>query len=175
MRSDDSLEFAAPPWGKEHVWREVNAHIDELVQRYSAKLKSSSALAVAVRIQLTSVYGLLDALCLETCPRCPDPCCLNASPWFDFRDLVFLHLNTLSIPGSQPIDAISGICRYSGTNGCKLDRISRPWICTWYLCPVQTANLISRRPRQKENLDLAVKAIKMLRIQMENEFIRVIV
>jgi hypothetical protein len=123
---------------------------------------------------LESIFSLLDDLCLETCPRCPSPCCLHASPWFDFRDLIFLNLNTLAIPVSQSIETLNETCRYVSPRGCTLDRISRPWICTWYLCSVQTANLKSRRSHQREDLMLAINEIKVLRKEMEDAFIRVV-
>jgi hypothetical protein len=117
---------------------------------------------------------MLDDLCLETCPRCPDPCCLKASPWFDFRDLIFLHLHALAIPPGQTIKTMASTCRYSSKNGCTLDRISRPWICTWYLCPVQAANINVRRSHQKKGLLTAINEIKDTRKEMEDEFIKVI-
>ena len=173
MRSDTSQRLA-PPWGHEQVWREANTSLGDITQRYSAELKPTLALASAIRIKLSSIFRVLDGLCLETCPQCPDPCCLNASPWFDFRDLIFLHLNDLQDPNGQPIATMAGICRYSSTRGCKLPRISRPWICTWYLCPVQTANLKMRRSHQRLDLTRAMDDIKALRKEMEDAFIGVI-
>ena len=165
MRSTKSVPFA-PPWGPKPAWQEANRSIADLNQRYSGKLSSSAALAVSLRVRLESIFSLLDDLCLETCPRCPDPCCLNASPWFDFRDLLFLHLNSLAIPSSQTIETSKAVCRYYRPQGCTLPRISRPWICTWYLCSVQTANLNSRRATQRKDLTVAVNEIKALRKEM---------
>jgi hypothetical protein len=174
MRSTISVQFA-PPWGTKPAWQEANRSIDHLNQRYSGKLSSAVVLAVSVRVRLESIFSLLDDLCMETCPRCPDPCCLNASPWFDFRDLLFFHLNSLAIPFSQTIETSKAVCRYSSPQGCTLARISRPWICTWYLCSVQTANLNSRRANQRKDLTVAVNGIKALRKEMEETFIRVTV
>jgi hypothetical protein len=33
------------------------------------------------------------------------------------------------------------LIRYWKPKGCVLPRMSRPWICTWYLCPTQKAIL----------------------------------
>lgn len=154
-------------------WREANRSIADLIRRHDGQLNAAVALAAMLRFRLASVFSLLDALCLETCPRCPDPCCLHARPWFDFRDLLLLHLNDLAIPFSQTIENLDATCRYYGQRGCTLDRLSRPWICTWYLCPTQTANLNSRRHLQHHDLSLAVADVKDLRQKMENMFIRV--
>jgi hypothetical protein len=174
MRSNESLHLA-PPWGTKRTWQEANRSIDDLVQRYCGKLASAVALAASLRDRLASIFSLLDDLCLETCPQCPDPCCLHASPWFDFRDLVFFHLDTLPIPFRQTIESLSATCRYAGPRGCTLARISRPWICTWYLCSVQTANLNSRRAHQRKDLTLAINEIKALRKELEERFVREIV
>ena len=174
MRSNESLQLA-PPWGTKPAWWGANRSIDELIQRHAGKLTSAVSLASAVRVRLESVFNILDDLCIETCPRCPDPCCLHASPWFDFRDLIFLHLNDLAIPFRQPIDAMNATCCYFSPRGCTLARISRPWICTWYLCSVQTANLNSRRSHQSKDLKCAINEIKAFRKEMEETFIRVII
>lgn len=164
----------APPWGTKPAWQEVNRGIDDLIQRHSGKLGSAAALASLVRIRLESIFNLLNDLCIETCSRCPDPCCLRASPWFDFRDLIFLHLNTLEIPIGQPIEAFNQTCCYYSPHGCTLSRIFRPWICTWYLCPVQTVNLKNRRAHQRKDIAFAINEIKAYRKEMEEMFIRVI-
>ena len=174
MRSTNPVRHA-PPWGTKPAWREANCCIAGLNQRYSVKLSSAVALAVSLRQRLESIFSLLDDLCLETCPRCPNPCCLHASPWFDFRDLIFLHLNTLAIPINQTIEALNDTCRYVSPGGCTLARITRPWICTWHLCSVQKANLNIRRAHQVKNITSAINEIKALRKAMEESFIRVIV
>ena len=165
----------APPWGSKIAWQEVHGSIGYHVDRYQISLKPVVTLARRARTRLESIFEFLDDLSTETCSRCPDPCCLTASPWFDFRDLIYLHLNRLRIPSSQTIDAYRADCRYLSAGGCILSRSIRPWICTWYLCPVQTANLEKRGPDQYETFKRTVKEIKRLRQQLEDAFIRVIV
>ncbi|MBW2247710.1 MAG: hypothetical protein JRF62_11105, partial [Deltaproteobacteria bacterium] len=58
--------------------------------------------------------------------------------------------------------------------GCMLPRITRPWVCTWYLCPTQKANL-RQKPKSVQYLfSRAVQAIKTGRKEMESEFIRIV-
>ncbi len=174
MKSTGTLQ-PLPPWGTKHSWHEANCSLESICNRYFAELIAAMALAELLRLKLESIFSMLDDLCLETCTRCPNPCCLHATPWFDFRDLVFLHLNTLAIPIAQTIKALNETCRFAGPRGCTLDRISRPWICTWYLCSVQTANLNSRRANQRKYLTSAINEVKAFRKEMEEAFIRVIV
>ena len=131
-------------------------------------------MAGLLETQLKTLFPILDELCINTCPRCPEPCCLTAKVWFDFRDLLFLHLTRKAVPLSPPLAAVEDTCRYSGHNGCLLPRSSRPWICTWYLCPAQTAILRKRDRHQYDALHRIVKEIKILREELEEEFIRVV-
>ena len=164
----------APPWRSSSAWQEANRSIDIHIHRYRAKLRPAVAIAREVRCRLSSNFPLLNDLCMATCRYCPEPCCLTASPWYDFRDLLFLHLNCLEIPRSQPIQDDTDTCRYLGPRGCGLSRTTRPWICTWYLCPTQVANLKKRNRRQWEPINQTVSEIKRGRRQLEVEFIRII-
>lgn len=164
----------APPWGSRPAWQAANRSFDIHIDRYRAELGTAMKIALEVRYQLASIFSCLNALCLATCRYCPESCCLTASPWYDFRDLLFLHLNFLEVPPFQPVQAYQGTCRYLSPRGCTLSRITRPWICTWYFCPTQTANLKKRNRRQWETIEQAVAAIKKGRGLMEAEYIQVI-
>ena len=124
--------------------------------------------------RLDVLFAILDNLCQSSCPRCPEPCCLTAKVWFDFKDLVFLHFARKPIPLNPPLAALEDTCLYLGHRGCMLPRSSRPWVCTWYLCPTQTTVLRKRDPLQYEAFNRIVPEIKELRETLEEEFIRVV-
>jgi hypothetical protein len=168
------IDTLSAPWMTAASWKEANRSIRNLVEEPFGRLSSARSLAWSVRIRLERSFNILNDACLETCPYCPDPCCLKASPWFDYRDLIYLHLNELAIPPGQPIADWKTTCRYYHPRGCILDRISRPWICTWYLCPVQTAKMRNRRNNQWSDLVRILGEIKTRRKAMENAFIRAI-
>ena len=168
------IERLSPPWRTTASWDEANRIIRALVERQASRLGYAGSLASSVYLGLEIGFGFLDELCLETCPHCPDPCCLSASPWFDYRDLVFLHLNHMDIPPRQPVSTWKATCCYIRPRGCTLDRFNRPWICTWYMCAVQTANLRNRRIGQWKELSRIFSEMKARRKEMEDEFIRVI-
>ena len=173
MILDEPLQ-PTPPWATAAAWQEANHSIDDHVHRYHGKLQSALAMAHKARSLLESIFLLLDEICRETCPWCPEPCCLVASPWYDFRDLVFLHLNGLAVPPAQAIDALKATCRYSGPRGCTLPRMIRPWICTWYVCPVQSRKLRKADNGRWELLGRALAGIKAARRQMEEGFIQTV-
>jgi hypothetical protein len=163
-----------PLWGSTATWKTVNRNIAALIRLHHPEMDRAVALARNVQIRLESVFSILDDLCAVTCPWCPDHCCLVAKVWIDFKDLLFLHLNGRQIPAAQPLSHLKETCRYWSPKGCTLPRIARPWVCTWYLCPTQKANLRQKPKSVQDNLSRAVQAIKTARKQMESEFIRIV-
>ena len=173
MRSG-TPQHLSPPWGSVPAWEEANFSIDFHIKRHYHRLGPVLQIARETCIRLESIFPSLDDIGRLTCSRCPDACCLSASPWYDWRDLIFLHLNRLSIPPTQTISRFAETCCYISHKGCTLRRVTRPWICTWYLCPAQTANLNARNIAQRRFLSRVLAKIKALRIYLEDEFIRII-
>jgi hypothetical protein len=164
----------SPPWGSVPAWHQANRSIDFHLKHHYPRLTPAMQIARETRRGLESIFSSLDDLCMMTCPRCPDVCCLSARPWYDLRDLIFLHFNRLSIPRTQTISGFKETCSYISHKGCTLPRITRPWICTWYLCPAQTANLKERSVNQWQALSRRLGEIKAGRKKLEAEFIQVV-
>jgi hypothetical protein len=162
----------ALPWGKSAAWREANRTLGFLIRRHRRELAQAVTIARRVQVHLASLFALMDDLCTATCRFCPDPCCLTAKVWIDFRDLLFLHLAGQPVPMAQLRHDLNGACRCLGPKGCTLPRISRPWVCAWYLCPPQAARLKKKAPPVQENFRRAVQAVKTGRKEMEAEFVR---
>lgn len=162
------------PWVSPGSWQAANQAVDYHLQRYRSDLKPLTILAHEIKSFLNSFFPILDELCAHSCPWCPEPCCLRASVWFDFKDLLFLHLNKLSIPPAQPKADLKTPCQYLGSRGCRLSRITRPWICSWYLCPTQTAKLKKGVANRRESIAHTIAQIKSGRKLLENEYIRII-
>jgi len=163
-----------PPWNSLSVWQEANRSFNFLVQKNRSELNRAMALAQEIQNRFVSIFALLDDLCQATCPWCPDPCCLTAKVWIDFKDLLFLHLGGHQIPPKQLMANLRKVCRYWSLKGCVLPRITRPWVCTWYLCPTQKANLRQKPSYTQNKFSRLIQAIKDYRTEMEAEFIRVV-
>ena len=127
--------------------------------------------AKSLQADYEAIFPLLDRACAATCPCCPTPCCLVADARFDLKDLLFIHLARVPAPMGQPRGEGSTICRYLGASGCLLPRISRPWICTWYLCPMQKQWLSSYVPEDFRRLGSGIKSIKQRRNLIEAQLI----
>jgi hypothetical protein len=165
---------AEPPWGSKVKWQIVNRDLDYLIYRHYDALKDAVMLARDLQVRMVSIFSLLDDLCWVTCPWCPDPCCLAARVWIDFKDLLFLHLAGHPVPPEQLLSDFKESCRYWSPRGCMLPRISRPWVCTWHLCPTQKVNLRRKAPSVQEKMRHAVQRITAGRKVMETEFIRIV-
>jgi hypothetical protein len=132
-----------PPWGDATSWWAANHSVAHhlAIHAYSGRMDHLIGLGGKIQRALTDLGSHLNALCRRTCLHCPDPCCLVAQPWYDFRDLLFLHLGNNAPPPRQPIGRAGERCVYWGPRGCRLSRLVRPWICTWYICVTQRSIL----------------------------------
>ncbi|HMB32281.1 MAG TPA: hypothetical protein VKN82_10685 [Desulfohalobiaceae bacterium] len=159
------------PWIKPKDWYEANKTLSKLIQDNLNQLNKAIALAKKIEQQFNSIFPLLDHLCSLTCTKCPDPCCLRATIWFDFKDLLFLHLTSQALPIRQTISTNNNKCPYSSRQGCQLPRLSRPWICTWYICPDQKRLLGQDPGFTKTRIYDSLESIKSLRKRLEDLFI----
>lgn len=175
MSAKNNLLNASPPWGHPQKWREANQCFDYLITYHQSKLSQAKEYAYEIKNLYEFLFPILDELCLKTCPECSDPCCLKAKVWFDFKDLLFLHLANCPIPVRQLIPNKQTVCTYLGHQGCLLPRISRPWVCLWYLCSPQIELLDKTLPLTRNNFKRKVKKIKNLRKEMEIHFINSII
>jgi hypothetical protein len=156
------------PWNTPEIWREANQSLGRLIACHQPVLQPIVHTAIEIRNRLTHIFPVVDTVCAATCTHCPEPCCLSAKIWFDFKDLLFIHLTGQMLPPAQPLADGAGICRYAGPRGCRLPRLSRPWICSWYLCPPQ------KRSGPGVEMKIALAAIQTARKQLEDQFITMI-
>ena len=165
--------FPFIPWGESTQWLAANASIEHSLQHHRHALTPVQQLAHEVRVALDRLVLPMEALCQATCPFCDDICCRRACVWIDFKDLLFQHLADIPPPSQQLLARRGERCRYSGPAGCRLERIRRPFVCTLYLCPAQTARLW-KIPDQKKRITDTLQRVKHLRNAMENAFIQVV-
>lgn len=161
-----------PPWKKLIEWREFNLTLATTISTHAAELNQARFIAGDIQEQLNSITHFMDRLCGKTCAYCPTACCLSAKIWADFKDVLFWHLACQAVPLEQNISHSHDICQYLGSRGCVLPRLSRPFVCTWYLCPTQVSRL-RRIPENDDRTRLqnALQSIKQQRLMMENAFV----
>jgi len=159
------------PWFAAADWRQANLALQHLCTRHQTSLAPARITARKLKRCLEALYPLLDDLCDQTCSGCAEPCCHVATVWFDFRDLIFIHLSGQAITTVQLSRSPEGNCRCCGPTWCCLPRLSRPWTCARYVCPPQKRLLAQMPADTLAGFEKAVATIKALREQMEAEFI----
>ena len=161
-------------WDTPPVWREAQANLNHLLSLRITRESSILHLADTISHTISSLEPVLSELCLQTCPDCSNPCCERATVRYDFRDLIFLHLQHKGLPLFQPKPDPGSPCYMLGEKGCLLPRYMRPFMCTWYLCPVQmdlvrgaSSDNINRLPEQ-------LREIQDKRKQLEAKFVQLL-
>ena len=165
--------LSSVPWHTLALWQEANACLADTMQQNQLVLAEPHRQAQRMHRRLEWIFPLMDRLCRKTCPDCKNICCRRAWVWADFKDLLFLHLTGIPVPDGQLLDRQGGHCRYGSPDGCRLDRIRRPFVCTWYLCPAQT-RLLDHQPAEKHNLSRILEQIKNDRKRMEASYIQAV-
>ncbi len=172
-QSTDSIPY--PPWGTEKSWAEANWSIDYLICHHHQELQKARKIALDIHNKYQILFLEMEVLSKTTCPHCRHPCCQSAKPYFDFRDIIYLHLqNNNHLPAMQTIGKKRDHCRFISPTGCTLERTVRPFICTWYICPTQQLALTIDRNIKFPQLLLILKKIQVLRWQLEEEFIQTV-
>lgn len=164
----------APPWRSDRLWQSANHTLYYLIDRHQHQLDQVKQTAGRIKDLFGSVNSTLDSLCSTTCAQCVSPCCLVADVSYDFKDLLLIHMADQVMPTGQPRRSTHDVCRYLGQEGCRISRLERPWICTWYICAVQKEYLAGYHEDSLRFLLSAIEQVKMLRNQMEDLFIKIV-
>jgi len=167
-----------PPWGDRQNWRTINITLAETIARLGDKAGRDNSLhqsTQSLHADLHELSALMAAASAESCPSCKTSCCLHARPFYNFQDLIYLHLSGLQPPAAgQPIQSAEigrNQCRYLRTTGCSLNRDVRPWICTWYICP----NMKRLMQPHLARAQLLIDRIKKKREELEDAFVEELV
>ena len=160
------------PWSTAVLWRTANETIATTLDRHHGALKPVIDLAYRIRERLEALEEPISRLCNQTCSRCRAICCCHAHAYFDFKDLIFLHMGDVGLPAGQTLGRTHQTCRYLAADGCRLPRIQRPFICTWYLCADQKSRILKTAVSAQQFLFNSLKAIKSGRTHMETLYVQ---
>ncbi|MBL0712112.1 MAG: hypothetical protein JJV98_00295 [Desulfosarcina sp.] len=159
------------PWAAAASWNECRQSLQKAITASGAELAGAVAMARRIAHRYDLAGDLFDELAPTTCAVCRRPCCLDARVWLDFKDLLLIHLGGQPRPPHQLRRTRGEPCRYLTHHGCTLPRRTRPWVCTWYICPDQRRLLVRDIPGGRERLAKWWAEIAVLRDRMEDAFI----
>ncbi|MCP4669822.1 MAG: hypothetical protein GY857_00825 [Desulfobacula sp.] len=161
------------PWQMDEEWSQVLLSLKAIENKGRLTAILNTAEKIQQKFEIMSKP--MEKLCSHTCINCEDICCLRATIWFDFKDLLYIYFATGKFPGSQikKINLENQIqaCSCLTKNGCILPRIERPFVCTWYFCPAQKEYLKHFHPGLLLDFEQILLDIKELRNKIEDEFI----
>ncbi|MCX7822234.1 MAG: hypothetical protein N2260_02170 [Syntrophobacterales bacterium] len=137
--------FLRRPIG-ENEWKEIQKSLKNYVNSSSPEhilLMKEVSLSIASNIHELDKF--MDLLCAKTCYLCSDICCHARGVFYNEVDLLFLTVYGDFYPPSQTRSSQDQkFCSYwESTKGCLLPRVSRPYVCTWFICGDQVAVLES--------------------------------
>jgi hypothetical protein len=159
------------PWQRRELWQEMEVSLLTGARNISTKDGSRlCSLTEKIAVQYESIEENLTRLCNYCCPSCDDVCCRHATVWYDFRDLLFSLFNRKVLPAEQICTFEDGGCIHLALDGCRLSRVERPFICTWYVCPQQKELLGREVEKVRFDFEDSLEEIKRLRIQLEELF-----
>ncbi len=129
-------------------------------------------LAQSIAAGIAEADADLDRLCRLSCPSCVDICCVRATVWYDFRDLLFLFCLQQKLPSAQIATKKGKGCDHLRAAGCELPRVVRPFVCTWYICPAQCSTIRWNDCETiSEDLIPMLKVIQHKRKELEKRFL----
>jgi len=159
------------PWSTEALWHAAQGAFRSSLSQGLVRMAAARRSADRLAHQLGLLDDWFEELAATTCKGCPDPCCNHAKVWLDFQDLLFIHLHHEALPPHQLRRNLHERCRFLGLHGCRLPRSSRPWICTWYICPTQRQALERDVPGGWSRADGLRARIKSRRAAMEAAYL----
>lgn len=164
--------ISIPPWKDENSWHQITLFFQYSCKGNDIRPVWSHAALLAKKIKL--VDGLFTELCNQTCRACSEPCCLRATIWYDFSDLLFLYLYQKTLPPRQILKRRGEPCPFLTPLGCALPRLQRPFICTWYVCTVQRQEIDSIKDSSMHRLQDLLREIQLTRKKLESVFVQVV-
>ena len=164
------------PWTTREEWGQT---VHSIVRMAGSNPDLSATLAdIAEKINalIKTVSDSIETICMQTCAPCREICCKHATIWYDKKDLLYLHFSDKPMPDSQ-IKRVEkdgeSVCCHLSKKGCVLPRTHRPFVCTWYFCPVQKQFVIKHMPQFYTKIEKTLSAIKTCRHTLASEFNRI--
>lgn len=161
------------PWQDRELWTEMELSLLTAVRNVPAENASLlSSLADTIAAKYESIDETLAALCGRSCPSCEEVCCRHATVWYDFRDVLFSYFYRQILPFGQIRKTEDGKCMHLEADGCRLTRVERPFICTWYVCPPQKRLLDIGDKRVRAECATGLAEMQRIRKRLEDSFCR---
>lgn len=163
LRTEESPRYRNPL--RDEHWVLLLAEITDQLARLPQQAVRSWVGQIRDGIQWLD--GIMTEYCRQTCSTCEDPCCTAKGVFFNLADILYLTACRTPPPPGQTRTHGSAPCRYLGANGCRLERIQRPYVCIWFLCDAQMEILLNEPPARQREFSLVLQRIRSARSHLE--------
>lgn len=139
----------------------------ESLENKEKELAKAAVLSIAENLK--ELDGFMDILCRATCSSCIDICCHAKGVFYNEVDLFFLTVHGSFYPPSQTrVTASQKLCAYwDSDKGCRLPRLFRPYVCTWFICEAQSSLMEEiLTPRNRRKIDFLYSTIRRDRLTL---------
>lgn len=150
------------------IWHEIVEEIKANLSEIFLKFSSKEADSFLTDFQWLD--GLMSRYCAQSCPSCTDPCCRAKGIFYNLNDLLFQLVFKLLPPPGQTRTQPLADCRYLSSNGCILPRISRPYVCVWYLCESHMELLGRENATDQRRFLKTLQSIRTFRLNLQVTF-----
>jgi hypothetical protein len=90
--------------------------------------------ALEAKALIEAVSADIEHYTARVCRDCASVCCINRHSRHDRSDIIFLTALGMDVPEDLSKTEETAPCRFLGSNGCVLERVQRPYRCTWFFC-----------------------------------------
>jgi len=161
------------PWTSEEDWAEMRLSIAGTALAMGPEAASLQALSSRIVQKYKEIDMVLERVCLQSCPSCIEVCCTRATVWYDVRDLLVIYFATGILPTRQICRRDDHSCCNLTATGCSLERVARPFLCTWYICPAQKILLGEFSGGESKNMvSSVINEIKAARKELEEAYVK---
>lgn len=164
LRSEESGLYREPM--EADRWQDLFGTLRSELSRSDMSEIRSLARCIAEKIQ--SMDAVMTRYCGLTCPSCEDACCTGLKVFFNRADILCLAALDEEAPPGQTRSQPTEPCRYLASDGCRLSRTLRPYVCVWFLCEAQMELLQSESVAFQRKFLKTMQDIRACRLRVES-------
>jgi hypothetical protein len=157
-----------PDCRDQDVYHKTNLFLGDFLNSNRDNLQKVRLLAERVKEGIEKINFFVQQATAGVCPECKDVCCISKHGYYNYEDLVYLHVLGLKPPAPDFGRDDSDPCQFLTAGGCSLERPLRPSGCNWYFCEA-LFDVIETMPGYQQ-FDDDLKVIAELWMEMMEEF-----
>lgn len=164
----DLLELLSLPltWRDGRRWQ----HAAELLAAWLKENKTTAGIlrrhSELVRSGIAAIDPFIEQLTTAVCPKCLEVCCRWENCRYDAMDLVYLLTMGTAAPVYTEGLPDQGPCLYLASLGCTIERIKRPFRCTWHFCAALVTHMAQRPQKPVRSFSIRFQEIQAIRQEM---------